>query len=266
MSIVSQGAADVAPGRLDGATLRANFARPASAAELSTKRTSRPTAAISVSTRPVSRPARLDRHSSVHPADRRGQPARRGAHDPRANIMGGMVRAVCPTETLCEEACVREHAEGKPVRIGLLQRRAVDAQMATGRQPFTRAAADRQAGRDRRRRAGRPSPARTRSRSPGTRRPCSKRGRSRPGSTNYGIAAYKTPDDFAAEEAAFIVSIGGIEVRHGLALRPRFTLDRLRRDFDRCFLASARRGQTGSGSPATARSSTSSTRSTGSRN
>ena len=32
-----------------------------------------------------------------------------------ANIMGGMCARVCPTETLCEEACVREAAEGKPV-------------------------------------------------------------------------------------------------------------------------------------------------------
>ena len=41
--------------------------------------------------------------------------------------MGGMCARVCPTETLCEEACVREAAEGKPVRIGLLQRYAIDA-------------------------------------------------------------------------------------------------------------------------------------------
>ena len=33
------------------------------------------------------------------------------------NIMGGMCARVCPTETLCEEACVREAAEGKPVLI-----------------------------------------------------------------------------------------------------------------------------------------------------
>ena len=33
-----------------------------------------------------------------------------------ANIMGGMCARVCPTEQLCEEACVREHAEGKPVQ------------------------------------------------------------------------------------------------------------------------------------------------------
>ena len=57
-----------------------------------------------------------------------------------ANIMGGMCARVCPTETLCEEACVREAAEGKPVRIGLLQRYAIDALMETGKTPFTRAA------------------------------------------------------------------------------------------------------------------------------
>ena len=39
------------------------------------------------------------------------------------NILGGMCARVCPTETLCEEACVRETAEGKPVEIGRLQRR-----------------------------------------------------------------------------------------------------------------------------------------------
>src|SRR5210317_1876452 len=57
------------------------------------------------------------------------------------NILGGMCARVCPTETLCEQACVREAAEGEPVQIGRLQRFATDAQMATGRQPFERAAA-----------------------------------------------------------------------------------------------------------------------------
>jgi len=43
-----------------------------------------------------------------------------------ANILGGMCARVCPTEQLCEEACVREAAEGKPVEIGRLQRYATD--------------------------------------------------------------------------------------------------------------------------------------------
>ena len=45
------------------------------------------------------------------------------------NILGGMCARVCPTETLCEEACVREVAEGKPVEIGRLQRYATDVSM-----------------------------------------------------------------------------------------------------------------------------------------
>src|SRR6056297_34400 len=56
------------------------------------------------------------------------------------NILGGMCARVCPTETLCEEACVREMAEGKPVEIGRLQRYATDSLMGTGVHPYERAA------------------------------------------------------------------------------------------------------------------------------
>ncbi|VVT03356.1 NAD-dependent dihydropyrimidine dehydrogenase subunit PreT (fragment) [Roseovarius sp. EC-SD190] len=56
------------------------------------------------------------------------------------NILGGMCARVCPTETLCEEACVREAAEGQPVLIGRLQRYATDTVMDQGVHPFTRAA------------------------------------------------------------------------------------------------------------------------------
>ena len=56
------------------------------------------------------------------------------------NILGGMCARVCPTEQLCEEVCVREVAEGKPVEIGRLQRFATDGLMAKGGHPFARAA------------------------------------------------------------------------------------------------------------------------------
>ena len=42
------------------------------------------------------------------------------------NIMGGMCARVCPTEVLCEQACVRNSHESKPVAIGLLQRYATE--------------------------------------------------------------------------------------------------------------------------------------------
>ena len=54
------------------------------------------------------------------------------------NILGGMCARVCPTETLCEEACVREVAEGKPVEIGKLQRFATDLLMDQDQHPFER--------------------------------------------------------------------------------------------------------------------------------
>ncbi len=73
-----------------------------------------------------------------------------------ANIMGGMCARVCPTETLCEEACVREAAEGKPVTIGLLQRYATDPMIADRQIALCARRADRQTGRHYRRRACRP--------------------------------------------------------------------------------------------------------------
>ena len=73
-----------------------------------------------------------------------------------ANIMGGICSRVCPTETLCEEACVREAAEVKPVSIGLLQRYAVDPADRDRQIALFARGADRQAGRDRRRRSGGP--------------------------------------------------------------------------------------------------------------
>ena len=152
-----------------------------------------------------------------------------------SNIMGGMCARVCPTEELCEEACVREAAEGKPVRIGQLQRYAVDAQMATGKQPYTRGASTGKrvavvgagpaglacahalavAGHEVVIYEARPKAA---------------------GLNEYGIAAYKTPDDFAAREAAFILSIGGIEVKTGVALGRDLTLESLTHDFHAVFL------------------------------
>ena len=68
------------------------------------------------------------------------------------NILGGMCARVCPTEQLCEEACVREEAEGKPVKIGQLQRYATDVAMDAGQAVLHPRAADRQDGRGRRRR------------------------------------------------------------------------------------------------------------------
>lgn len=154
-----------------------------------------------------------------------------------ANILGGMCARVCPTETLCEEACVREKAEGKPVRIGELQRYATDIYMQEeGRQPFARAPAT-----GRRIAVVGAGPAGL---------SCAHRlamhghdvviydAREKAGGLNeYGIAAYKATNGFAQAEVEFILGIGGITVETGKALGRDFSLTDLRQSFDAVFLA-----------------------------
>lgn len=151
------------------------------------------------------------------------------------NILGGMCARVCPTEDLCEQACVRELAEGKPVEIGRLQRYATDTLMAKGVHPFTRAAS-----------TGKTvavvgaGPAGL---------SCAHRlallghevtlfdAMPKAGGLNeYGIAAYKSTDDFAAKEVDWLMSIGGITIRTGKALGAAVSLDGLADDFDAVFL------------------------------
>ncbi|UWR22061.1 NAD(P)-dependent oxidoreductase [Sulfitobacter sp. S190] len=162
------------------------------------------------------------------------------------NILGGMCARVCPTEQLCEEVCVREVAEGKPVLIGQLQRYATDHLQAEGTHPFTRAAptgktvavvgagpaglscAHRLAMHghavvvyDARQKAG--------------------------GLNEYGIAAYKTPHDFAQAEVDWLLKIGGITIETGKALGEHITLDQLKADHDAVFLGMGLGGVNGLG-------------------
>jgi glutamate synthase (NADPH/NADH) small chain len=151
------------------------------------------------------------------------------------NIMGGMCARVCPTETLCEEACVREAAEGKPVEIGRLQRFATDALMGKGIHPFLRGAATGKkvavvgAGP-----AGLACAHRLAVKGHEVvvyeRRP--KAG----GLNEFGIAAYKTTGDFAAREVEWLLKIGGITIENGREMGRDFTLASLEAEFDAVFL------------------------------
>ena len=237
MGIVSDlsGMADVAPGRLDAASLNANFAdlHPPLSFHEAHVEADRCYFCFDAPCQQAC-PTSIDIPLFIRQiaADNALGAARTILE---ANIMGGMCARVCPTETLCEEACVREHAEGKPVRIGLLQRHAVDAQMATGKQPFVRAEPTGKrvaiVG------AGPAGLACAHALAVAGHEATIFEAREKPAGLNeYGIAAYKTPDDFAAKEAAFILSIGGIEVKHGVALGRDFTLDELQREFDAVFL------------------------------
>ena len=48
------------------------------------------------------------------------------------NLLGGTCARVCPTELLCEGACVLVHEGRKPIEIGRLQRHAADTALAEG--------------------------------------------------------------------------------------------------------------------------------------
>ena len=153
----------------------------------------------------------------------------------RENIMGGMCSRVCPTEVLCEEVCVRNTLEDQPVRIGLLQRYATDAVFQSGEQLFERRP---ETGNRVAVVGGGPAGL-----SCAHRLAClghqvtvlnetAKLG----GLNEYGIAAYKTLNDFAQQEVNYILGIGGIEVRNGQSLGKDFSLGDLRRDYDAVFL------------------------------
>jgi dihydropyrimidine dehydrogenase (NAD+) subunit PreT len=152
------------------------------------------------------------------------------------NILGGMCARVCPTEVLCEQACVRCTQEDKPVEIGALQRVATDALMARPGAPlFSRAAP-----------SGRKvavvgaGPAGL---------ACAHRlamlghavtlfeAKPKPGGLNeYGIATYKTVDGFAQKEVDWLLAIGGIELRCNQQLGRDIQLDALVHEHDAVFL------------------------------
>jgi len=162
------------------------------------------------------------------------------------NIMGGMCARVCPTEVLCEEACVRNTHEDRPVRIGLLQRYATDAVFEARTPLFARAAAT---GKRIAIVGGGPAGLSCAHRlamlghDAVVFEPKAKLG----GLNEYGIAAYKTPDDFAGREVEFILGIGGIEVRNGVALGRDVTLKTLRSEYDAVFLGFGLAGVNGLG-------------------
>lgn len=157
------------------------------------------------------------------------------------NIFGGSCARVCPTEELCERACVHTAQENKPIQIGALQRHAVDWVMERGITPFTRAA-----------------PTGTHVAVVGAgpaglacAHALARHGHdvtvfeARPkagGLNEYGIAAYKVPDEFAQAEIAFILSIGGIRIEYGKSLGQDFTLHALRREFNAVFLGLGQAG------------------------
>lgn len=153
-----------------------------------------------------------------------------------SNPLGGMCARVCPTENLCEAVCVRTTQEDRPVAIGRLQRHAVDALMASAQpQIFTRAPS-----------TGKKvavvgaGPAGL-----ACAHTLARHGHSvtvfdahaKAGGLNeYGLATYKTPDNFAQRELQWLLDMGGIEIRNNWRLENLGQLDALRKEHHAVFL------------------------------
>ena len=151
------------------------------------------------------------------------------------NIFGGMCARDCPTEELCQQACVRNDHEEKPVEIGLLQRYATDSVLNNGVKLFAR---KKDSGKSIAVVGAGPAGI-----------SCAHRlsvlghnitvydAKDKLGGLNeYGIAAYKSTNDFAQQELDYILDIGGINIETGMELGKQITLEDLQKQFDAVFL------------------------------
>ena len=153
-----------------------------------------------------------------------------------ANPLGGMCARVCPTEVLCEQACVRNTNESKPVEIGMLQRYAVEGYFNKPGQPlFMRAPA---------------TGKRVAEVVAGPAGQAAAHGLARRGHdvalfdanpklgglNEYGLATDKVAGGFAQQEIDWLLSIGGITPKLNCRLGRDITLDGLLSDYDAVFL------------------------------
>jgi dihydropyrimidine dehydrogenase (NAD+) subunit PreT len=152
-----------------------------------------------------------------------------------SNILGMSCARVCPVEVLCVGACVYNDLEQPPIEIGKLQRYATDAAYEAGWRFFE---------------AGEPTGKRVALIGAG---PASLAAahelrrfghactifekRAVVGGLNAtGVAPYKMRADRAMTEVEWVLSIGGIEVKTGVAIGTDIALEALERDFDAVFV------------------------------
>ena len=155
-----------------------------------------------------------------------------------ANVLGASCARVCPTEVLCEGACVMNDLHKKPIQIGQLQRHATDWAMAHGVRPF-------QAGP---RRAGRVAIIGAGPAGLACAAELSRLGyeaviydaAAQPGGLNTsGVAEYKMTPEFALKEVGWLVE-AGVQIKSGVKVGRRgeadVSIDELEQKFDAIFV------------------------------
>ena len=151
-----------------------------------------------------------------------------------ANILGMSCARVCPVEVLCVGACVYNHQEMPPIQIGKLQRYATDHAFAKGWRFF-------EAGPDTGKSVGLVGggPASLAAahelRRLGHRCTIYEKRATLGGLNSTGVAPYKMRTDRAIEEAEWVLAIGGIEVKTGVAVGADISFEELERHHDAIF-------------------------------
>jgi glutamate synthase (NADPH/NADH) small chain len=152
-----------------------------------------------------------------------------------ANILGGSCARVCPTEVLCEGACVVLDREGDPVKIGRLQRYATDRALERRRQLLKTPA--RKSGKRVAVLGGGPAGL-------GCAAELAQLGHAvvvfekKPmagGLNTYGIACYKMMPEVSLAEVAMIQSLG-VEFRCGVEVGRDLPVEQIQSEFDALFL------------------------------
>jgi len=152
-----------------------------------------------------------------------------------ANVLGASCARVCPTEVLCEGACVVLDREGDPVKIGRLQRYATDHALASPRQVLKAPAA--KSGKRVAVIGGGPAGL-------GCAAELAQLGHQvvvfekhpqAGGLNTYGIAYYKMPPEVSLREVEMIKSLG-VEFRCGVEVGKDVSAAQLEKDFDAIFV------------------------------
>ncbi|HEU4405748.1 MAG TPA: FAD-dependent oxidoreductase [Polyangiaceae bacterium] len=151
-----------------------------------------------------------------------------------ANILGMSCARVCPVEVLCVGDCVYNHLGQPPIQIGKLQRYATDRAYERGYEFFA-------AGPDTGKSVGLvgAGPASLAAahelRRFGHRVTIYEKREALGGLNTTGVAPYKMRADRSLDEVEWVLSIGGVEVKAGVAVGEDISLDELERAHDAVF-------------------------------
>ena len=152
-----------------------------------------------------------------------------------ANVLGNSCARVCPTEVLCEGACVMLDREGDPVKIGRLQRYATD-HVLRNRVSVLKAPPSK-SGRCVAVIGGGPAGLGCAAELAllGHRAVVFEKKSQAGGLNTYGIAYYKMPPEVSLAEVALIEGLG-VEFRRGVEVGRDITVEQIQKEFDAVFL------------------------------